>query len=557
MMSLENTNSKFIPLNCKSHYTIRRALSRPKDLNDKILSMGYESFGLADEGIISGCVQFKSANKNAIIGVELCTDNGDCLLIYAKNKDGWLDLCKITSEANANFNAYLNKPIIIKEKIEKKLLNCKNLVVVYKYLENNPIDGSYYGIDLNQSNYIELRSVAAKKGIPAVCVHEVRYSDISDRDDFALLLSISENEPVGQIKERFSHYFNDIYYVPTVSELIGLGYTQEEIENTHNIFSLCTPYSLFSNPVLPKFPLKDISAKDELRRLCELKPLKPEYKDRLDKELEVIFKYNLEDYFLIIADIIRYCNNKYGISGIRGSGSGSMVSYLLGIAKTDPIKYNLLFERFLNAGRFTEDRVQLPDIDIDVPADAREDIIEHIKNKYGIKKVGQILTYQRIKTAAAIKAVFRNSFLSFKEVNEITQEIPDAAKISDKLKEMGESSPLMYSLKNNAEFFRRWVFINENNELDGEYKEEFKQVLRLEGLNSARSKHAAGVVIAPIDLEDFCPLIWDSADNKLICGMEMTDLENIGCLKVDILGLRLFDKIIEIKQMVENEILRT
>jgi DNA polymerase III subunit alpha len=556
-MSSQNTSYKFIPLNCKSHYTIRRALSRPKDLNTKVTSMGYEGFGLADDGVISGCVQFKAVNKNAIIGVELCTDNGDCLLIYAKNKEGWLDLCKITSEANANFSGVLNKPIIIKDKIEKILVECKNLVVVYKYLENNPVAGSYYGIDLNQSNYIELRSAAAKKGIPAVCIHEIRYADPKDRDDFALLLSISENEPVGQIKERFSHYFNDIYYVPSVEEVIGLGYTKEEIENTHNLFSLCSPYSLFSNPILPKFPLENTTAKEELRKLCERKPLNQQYKERLDRELEVIFKYNLEDYFLIIADIINYCNKKYGISGIRGSGSGSMVSYLLGIAKTDPVKYNLLFERFLNAGRFTEDRVQLPDIDIDVPADAREDIIQYIKDKYGVRRVGQILTYQRIKTAAAIKAVFRNSSLSFKEVNEITQQIPDAAKISDKLKEMGETSPLMYSLKTDSDFFRQWVYINDQNELDGEYKEEFKQVLRLEGLNSARSKHAAGVIVAPTDLEDFCPLIWDASDKKLICGMEMNDLESIGCLKVDILGLRLFDKIIEIKQMVENEVLRT
>ena len=237
------------------------------------------------------------------------------------------------------------------------------------------------------------------------------------------------------------------------------------------------------------------------------------------------------------------------MTSIRGSAAGCLVSYLIGLSKIDPIQHKLSFERFLNKGRFSKEKVSPPDIDCDVPADNREEVIEYIKEKYGYANVGQILTYQTIKGSAALKAVFRaHNALPFNEVNVMTKSLPEESKISDKLQDLPpeDRSVIKYALNTYPEKFNQWCHINEHGELDGEYQNLFKQALRLEKIKSAMSKHAAGIIISPYNLTESCPTIYDTTSDKLLCAMEMNDLEAIGCLKLDILGLRLFSRIVDI-----------
>ena len=159
------------------------------------------------------------------------------------------------------------------------------------------------------------------------------------------------------------------------------------------------------------------------------------YLERVKKELEVIFKANLSGYFLIVQDIVNHVGDRGWIAGPgRGSAAGCLISYLIGITEVDPIEFDLLFERFYNEGRNTEDHVSLPDVDMDVPAEHRDEVIDYIKEKYGVNKVSQMVTFGKLQGRAAIKEVLRiNDAVSFSEMNAITDSIPDEAKISDQL----------------------------------------------------------------------------------------------------------------------------
>ncbi len=245
--------------------------------------------------------------------------------------------------------------------------------------------------------------------------------------------------------------------------------------------------------------------------------------------------------------------------GVHNSAAGCLVSYLINITAINPIPYNLLFERFYNAGRNTKDRISYPDIDVDLPKEKREDIIEYIKTKYGHDKVAQMSTFQTMKGRGAFKDVCRaHGGITFEELNEITKFIPDEAAIADDLQEMreetGESSIIRWALENNSKELKDWCYIQKDGSLDGPLAKRFEQAIRLEGTKTAQSKHASGIVIAPESLSDICPMILDSKskDKSLIAGLEMNDLEALGIIKLDILGLNMLDKIMGIQQILET-----
>jgi DNA polymerase-3 subunit alpha len=273
--------------------------------------------------------------------------------------------------------------------------------------------------------------------------------------------------------------------------------------------------------------------------------------------LGVLQGAGLSSYFLIVNDIVNYVKNNNWLPGPgRGSAAGCLVSYLLGITSIDPIKYNLMFDRFYNAGRNTKDRISMPDIDIDVPINKREDIINYIKNKYGHKKVSQMITFNTMKGRGALKDVLRAyGNISFDEMNKITKFIPDEAKIADELQEMkeeyGEASIIQWALENNSKDLKEWCYIGENDSLEGPLAKRFEQAIRLEGTKSNQSKHAAGVVIASNDLENICPMVYDTKNKQPIAGMEMQDLESIGIIKFDVLGVAMLDKIMDISSTLK------
>ena len=233
------------------------------------------------------------------------------------------------------------------------------------------------------------------------------------------------------------------------------------------------------------------------------------------------------------------------------------MSYLLEITSIDPIKYDLLFERFYNDGRNTEGRISMPDIDVDVPIDKREFVIQHMRDRYGVSKVSQMITFNTLKGRGALKEVLRvYGDISFEETNRITENIPDEAKIADELQEMkeeyGEASIIRWALENEGDKLSQWCSIDSEGVLSGPLSKRFEQAIRLEGTKCHQSKHAAGVAVSAQNLDEICPMIYDSKTEQTIAGLEMADLESLGVVKFDILGVALLDKIMNIRDMLKD-----
>lgn len=346
------------------------------------------------------------------------------------------------------------------------------------------------------------------------------------------------------------------------------NYDIKLVRNLLKIPELVDNINILSKPKLPAFTTPDNSSEDEyLKQLCrngwkklianKIDASKHDtYKDRVLKELEVIKKANLAGYFLIVQDYVNHFRNLGCLVGpARGSGGGSLVCYLTGITLIDPIQYSLLFERFYNEGRNTEDHVSLPDIDVDFPPDYRDSVIQYLKDKYGESKVCQMLTFGKLAGRSILKEVLRvNESCGFDEMNQITEKIPNEAAISDLLEEMENPSVIRWALENDKNSLIDYCWIDDNDELQGEYAKVFQQAMRMEGIFKTQGKHAAGVVIASNNLQEICPMVKSSRSSEQIAGMEMGDLEAIGCVKFDILGVNLLKKISETVQEVNDEL---
>ena len=281
--------------------------------------------------------------------------------------------------------------------------------------------------------------------------------------------------------------------------------------------------------------------------------------ERIKYELDVLQGAGLSSYFLIVQDILHYVRSNSWLPGPgRGSAAGCLVSYLIGITAIDPIRYGLIFDRFYNSGRNTEGRISMPDIDIDVPINKRELIISYIKTKYGHDKVSQMITFNTMKGRGALKDVLRvYGNITFEEMNNITKFIPDEAKIADELQEMredtGEASILRWALENNRSDLEQWCYIDDNNTLSGPLAKRFEQAIRLEGPKTNQSKHAAGIAISPNPLGEICPMVYANKNDQSIAGMEMQDLESLGIVKFDVLGVAMLDKIMTIQQLLKEK----
>jgi DNA polymerase-3 subunit alpha len=360
------------------------------------------------------------------------------------------------------------------------------------------------------------------------------------------------------------------YYVKDnneVCELIMNAQSESDLNIFDEIYDKCEDYNILSSPILPKFLTPNGETEEEyLKELCRQgwkqflvktgkikdEEVKQKYLDRFLNEFEVIKQAKLFGYFLIVQDIIKYANSQQWMCGPgRGSAAGCLISYLLGITQIDPIEYDLLFERFYNAGRNSEDHISLPDIDMDVPAAKRDDIITYLKDKYGHRNVSQMLTFGRLQGRSAIKEVLRvKEACGFSEMNEITKYIPNEAEISDQLQEMDEEdrSIIRWALINRPNELRDFCFVNDNGELEGNYSEYFKEAIAIEGTFKTQGKHAAGVVISAEELYKVCPMVNPKNGEEKVAGLEMEDLEALGHTKFDVLGLSLLDKLMFIQK---------
>ena len=430
-----------------------------------------------------------------------------------------------------------------------------------------------------------LRYISKKTGIPPVATPDAHYARQEDAYDQRVLLCNKLEMTLQDVDKKLvagedfalSIFFKSSnYHIPSLKEIKKI-HTEEEINNTAVIADMCEEYDITDKPRLPKFPCPEgMTSGEYLTKLCrrgwknrekqieeaikkggytsekEFKNRKKEYGDRFKEELDILTSAHLDDYFLIVHDIIRAAKERGEIVGAgRGSAAGSLVLYLLDVTDVDPVQYGLIFSRFYNAGRNTKDHISLPDVDMDFEIQNRDKTIEYIKKKYGTDKVAQIITYSRMQGRSVLKDVLRaHSACGFEEMNRITKWIPDEADISDQLEESGESSIIMWALENNAKELEPWCYIDSKGKMQGSLAKRFEQAVRLEGTNRSQSKHAAGIVIAQEPLQEICPILYDKKTGQNIAGMEMGDLESMGHVKFDILGIALLDKIHSVQNMV-------
>jgi len=534
------------------------------------------------------------------------------MLVLAKNYNGWMNLIKLVSESNKP-EFFYHKPRLDLKTIQNF---SKDLICITGHLgsnlatkicsENEIIaDWSNSGIrcveqlkDIfgkdnlflecqlmdQENNPIQkdvseaVEYIAKECNVKVICTPDAHYAKKEDADDQRILLcnnlkttlpEISRKLTVGEKVPVECFFSSNNFHILSQEEVNSL-HKEEHIENTNIVNEMIEEYSILSKPRLPPFQCPDNQNPDEyLRQLCRNgwkekianqvdKSLHSIYTDRIKYELGVLQGAGLSSYFLIVQDIVNYVKQNQWLPGPgRGSAAGCLVSYLISITSIDPIKYNLLFDRFYNAGRNTADHISMPDIDVDVPIDKREDIIQYIKEKYGKDKVSQMLTFNTIKGRGALKDVLRAyGNVSFEEMNRITKNIPDEAKISDELQQMkedtGEASIIRWALENNPDKLKEWCFLDEHNQLQGPLAKRFEQAIRLEGTKSNQSKHAAGIAISADALNEICPMVYDSKNKQMIAGMEMQDLEAIGVIKFDILGIAMLDKIMNITNLLKE-----
>jgi len=512
------------PINCKTHFSLQRGFCKTDKLAKRCKDMGYTACGIADFETVSGAVEFsadcKKHNIKPIIGCEF-----DGYILYAKNKKGWFDLVRYVSSKNLD--------------VLKEVAKAGNVICVTK--EKN----GFAKLFKHNHHQLDYENEA------------IYYVDQSDADCHRVMLCSKLKTTLKKIKNTehdYEQFFNgeDRWFLPEPNESArGFG-----------IADKCEDYDLAGPPLLPTFECpKEYNEDEYLTQLCrdgwarllipsgkvKDKEYKEIYADRVKHELKVIFKAQLSGYFLIVQDIIQWVREQGWLAGPgRGSAAGCLVSYLLGITEVDPIEYDLIFERFYNEGRNTEGNVAIPDIDMDVPAERRDEVIDYIKEKYGETKVAQMITFGRLQGRAALKEVLRiNESVSFAEMNAITDCMIDESKISDQLEMMEDKSVIRWNLENKAEDLRNYCYYNDKGQLEGPLANIFEQAINIEGTNKSQGKHPAGVIISSVNLADVCPMTEDKDGNPVVA-FEMNALEFQGHVKFDVLGIALLSKVMEV-----------
>ena len=602
---------RYTPVHLHSDASLLDGLSKCKDIAKRFKEIGATGGALTDHGVLSNAIQFlkemDKAKLKPILGIELyispehasiqTPENRKCshLVVLAKNTQGWKQILKIVAEANTNyyyrprlsleqlaphldgnvigFSGHLGSDVANsimefgEDSAEKTVLYLNNIFGAGNFwLECQLMDKKHNPEQIKVTDIV--RSISKKTGIPCIATPDAHYCKHEDSELQRILLCSNMGvtmkkamEPDFQLRAFF---ISDNFHIPTYDEMISYGHTVEELENTNNILDQIETYDILSEPQLPAFSCPNNMTEDEyVTQLCregwknlitgKIPQEKiQDYVDRVKYELEVITRNKLSGYFLILWDVMQYCVKNDWLTGVgRGSAAGCIVSYLLGITKIDPIKYDLLFERFYNDGRAGS----LPDIDSDFEIEHRDDIIEYIKNKYGIDRVTQILTFQNMKGARALKEVFRAyGDIPYEEINRITKNIIEEHKITDELQAMeeeeeGSASIIRWCLENRSKYFKEWCEFDDDGNLTGPYAERFGQAIRLEGVKAAQSKHAAGIVVSKNPLAEICPMVYDTKNKNTLGGWTMGDMEAGGLVKMDMLGLSFLSKMSMIRKL--------
>ncbi|WP_124728647.1 DNA polymerase III subunit alpha [Staphylospora marina] len=552
----------FVHLHVHTEYSLLDGAARIGDLVARAARMGMRALAVTDHGAMHGVVPFyKECLRHGIrpvIGCEVYLAEGDRrekpplresriyhLLLLAATDEGYRNLMKLTSEAHLTGFHY-------KPRIDKELLRrySRGLVATSSCLageipqailagrmdDARRLVGEYVEIFGKDSFFFELQDHGLPEqmrvnrqliewsrefDIPLIATNDVHYVDREDHGIHDCLLCIGTGRKLDDPDRMRFH--GDGYYLKSTGEMERVfAHVPDALRNTVELAERCRVEIPLGGRLLPRFPLPEgTNARDFLRELCRRgaekrygKPVPEEIFKRLEYELSVIDRMDFNDYFLVVWDFVRFARKQgIAVGPGRGSAAGSLVSYVLGITDVDPIRYGLLFERFLNP-----ERVSMPDIDIDFNYERRDEVIRYVSEKYGPDRVAQIVTFGTMAPRAAVRDVGRVMGIPYGEVDRVAKLIP--------------GSPGMTLEK----AFRAEPRLRELSDKPGLDKL-FEAVEKVEGMPRHASTHAAGVVISGVPLTDHVPLMEGSGGIPLT-QYPMEVLEEIGLLKADFLGLR-------------------
>ena len=501
---------KFTALQVKTSYSILNSLNNIKSLIALAKEYGYSSLAITDEENMFGVMEFyeicKKNDIKPIIGIELTIDDS-IILLYAKNNKGYKNIIKLSTIVS-------ERKLIIDDINTYK----DNLILVMPFsFYNEEIYNIYKDKFIGYETIEEKEKIKDKK----VLITDTKYLKEKDYIYLNYLNMIKDGKTIGEYeldKNKNKHLL-------TKEEILAI--TDEEIlENMNYITDSCNVKLEYTKGLLPVYD-KNIDSKKHLEALARKglnkrldNNISDEYEKRLEKELEVIDKMGFNDYFLIVYDYVLYAKKHNILVGPgRGSAAGSLVSYTLGVTDIDPIKYNLLFERFLNSERIT-----MPDIDIDFDANKRQDVIDYVIDKYGEKKVVGIITFNTLGAKQAIRDVGR-------VLNINSSLIDNVARLCNKdLKSSYEENQRLKKLINNSSDLQKLYNI----------------AMHIEGLPRHISVHAAGVVMSKYNIDEIIPL-YKNQIGMYLSGYSKDYLEPLGLLKMDFLGisnLTLIDEVI-------------
>ncbi|ARE89147.1 DNA polymerase III subunit alpha [Clostridium formicaceticum] len=567
--------SSFVHLHLHTEYSLLDGFTTIHKVMDRAKEIGMEAIAITDHGTMFGVVEFyKAAMKKGIkpiIGCEVYTaargmkdkdPNKDKyqghLVLLAKNMEGYQNLIKLVS--HSYLYGFYYKPRVDYDELEKYseglialsaclagdiqqcLLNqqyakAKEIAIKLQNIygkDNFYLELQDHGLQEQKEVNAQLIKLSKETNIPLVASNDVHYIYKEDAEAHDILLCIQTGK-IQEDKERMK-FPNDTFYLKTPQEMSALfSYAQEALENTVKIAERCNVTFDFNTIHLPQYDTPEgYSVQQYLKQLC-YEGLSRRYhqpsqalKDRLEYELRVIEEMGYAEYFLIVWDFIKYAKDHHiPVGPGRGSAAGSIVAYTLGITDIDPIRYNLIFERFLNP-----ERISMPDIDIDFCYERREEVIDYVKRKYGSEKVAQIITFGTMAARAAIRDVGRVINMPYNRVDQIAKEVPFAIGMTiDKALEVNPQLKQLYHEDQEARYL-------------------IEIAKKLEGLPRHASTHAAGVVISKKALDEYVPLYMH--DKSVTTQFTMGNLEELGLLKMDFLGLRTLTVIRDAIDLIEK-----
>ncbi|MCD1146722.1 DNA polymerase III subunit alpha [Peptoniphilus sp. KCTC 25270] len=554
-----STKPNFVHLHLHSEYSLLDGFTKIAELPQKAKQLGMNAVALTDHGNMYGMVQFYKACKEAeikpVLGCEVYVTHDPIsvqersnrrfhLVLLAENNEGYENLMRIVSEGFVD--GFYYKPRVdyeILRKYSKGIIAtsaCLGGEVQYKLMngqyqsakeaaqtyidifgkENFFLELQDHGIREQKEVNQDLLTLSKEMGLELICSNDVHYLRKEDASPHDVLLCIQTGSTIDQ--EKRMRFPTEEFYLKSPEQMAELfPNVPEALENTQKIADRCNVELEFHNLHLPYFALPEGYTNIEyLRELVE-KGLKEKYqeiteeiRERTEYELQTIIDMGYTDYFLIVWDFIRYAKeNKIEVGPGRGSAAGSIVSYALDIIDVDPLEFGLLFERFLNP-----ERVSMPDIDVDFCYERREEVIDYVIEKYGHDHVAQIVTFGTLGARAAIRDAGRALDIPYGRVDYVAKQIPNELNIT--LERAMEISPSLREEKTKDQEIRNLLEI----------------ASKIEGMPRHTSTHAAGVVISQNKITDYVPL---TRNGEIISTQfNMIELEELGLLKMDFLGLR-------------------